>query len=344
MSADPMPEVREYPINISSNSGIKLRFIDSKDRKDAKIRIIIRGPSYNDNWRHAGDLAGIVFGNQYMDVDIGFTADATPEFLQNYTKNAGFSSRIAKIHQIFNGYGVLYSNNYSSPRLSYTMLHSDTKYSDLSRLYHEIKSEFENLSNNSITELELEQAKAKRINYYKTRLDHLEKFSHFIQDNYNNNGFSINTISTLWEEVNRVTLDETNAAAAKIFDPNNFMMVVIGNKDSCTTFLDQFQDIEYYEQFEELDHQPEPFYLTPYITISFLYILPIFLVIIGAVKGLIYIFRWLWHRINQLPPIVDRGGIMKSMFGKYVWYALGYLVVNGITQYLIVYFSGKGTG
>ena len=101
MSSDPMPEQREYPINISNNSGIKLRFIDSKDRKDAKIRIIIRGPSYNDNWRHAGDLAGIVFGNQYMDVDIGFTADATPEFLQNYTKNAGFSSRIAKIHQIF---------------------------------------------------------------------------------------------------------------------------------------------------------------------------------------------------------------------------------------------------
>ena len=94
---------------------------------------------------------------------------------------------------------MLYSNNYSSPRLSYTMLHSDTKYSDLSRLYHEIKSEFENLSNNSITELELEQAKAKRINYYKTRLDHPEKFSHFIQDNYNNNGFSINTISTLDE-------------------------------------------------------------------------------------------------------------------------------------------------
>ena len=127
------------------------------------------------------------------------------------------------------------------------------------------------------------------------------------------------------------------------FSPN-FMMVVIGNKDSCATFLDQFQDIEYYEQFEELDHQPEPLFLTPYITISFLYILPIFLVIIGAVKGLIYIFRWLWHRINKLPPIVNRDGIMKSMFGKYVWYALGYLVVNGITQYMIVYFNGKGTG
>ena len=68
-------------------------------------------------------------------------------------------------------------------------------------------------------------------------------------------------------------------------------MVVIGNKDSCATFLEQFQDIEYYEQFEELDHQPEPLFLTPYITISSLYILPVFLVIIGAVKGLIYILQ-----------------------------------------------------
>ena len=72
-----------------------------------------------------------------------------------------------------------------------------------------------------------------------------------------------------------MTLDETNAAAAKIFDPNNFIMVVIGNKDSCATFLEQFQDIEYYEQFEELDRQPERFFLRPYIIMSLTLILPI---------------------------------------------------------------------
>ena len=128
-------------------------------------------------------MAGIVFGSQYMEVDIGFTTNTTH-------KNTGFISRITKIHQKFNGYGELYSLNYSSPKLSYTMLNSDTEYSDLSRLYNEIKSEFKNLSNNSITELELQKAKAMRINYYKTRLDHPEKFSHFIQDNYNNNGYN----------------------------------------------------------------------------------------------------------------------------------------------------------
>ena len=37
-----------------------------------------------------------------------------------------------------------------------------------------------------------------------------------------------------------------------MFDPNNFMMVVIGNKDSCSTFLEQFENVEYYEQTEEL--------------------------------------------------------------------------------------------
>ena len=37
-----------------------------------------------------------------------------------------------------------------------------------------------------------------------------------------------------------------------MFDPNNFMMVVVGNKDSCAAFLEQFENYEYYEQTEEL--------------------------------------------------------------------------------------------
>ena len=37
-----------------------------------------------------------------------------------------------------------------------------------------------------------------------------------------------------------------------MFDPNNFMMVVLGNKDSSATFLEQFENYEYYKQTDEL--------------------------------------------------------------------------------------------
>ena len=54
----------------------------------------------------------------------------------------------------------------------------------------------------------------------------------------------------LAERINEVSLEEVNAAAKKMFDPNNFMMVVIANKDSSATFLEQFENYEYYEQWD----------------------------------------------------------------------------------------------
>ena len=90
------------------------------------------------------------------------------------------------------------------------------------------------------------------INYYNNKLHNPEKFSDFIQVYYNNNGYSLENISNKWEEINKVTLDEANDAAAKIYDPNNFMILVMGNRDSCATFLNQFDNVEYYENREEL--------------------------------------------------------------------------------------------
>ena len=59
-------------------------------------------------------------------------------------------------------------------------------------------------------------------------------------------------IETSFVEMNNVSLDDINNAASRIYDPNNFILLVMGNQDSCTTFLDRFEDVEYYEQTEEL--------------------------------------------------------------------------------------------
>ena len=66
----------------------------------------------------------------------------------------------------------------------------------------------------------------------------------YIQWAYNINGFSLEEIEA--------SFDEINNAASKIYDPNNFILLVMGNQDSCATFLEQFDDVEYYEQAEEL--------------------------------------------------------------------------------------------
>ena len=33
---------------------------------------------------------------------------------------------------------------------------------------------------------------------------------------------------------------------------NNFILLVMGKRDSCATFLEQFENVEYYEHTEEL--------------------------------------------------------------------------------------------
>ena len=55
------------------------------------------------------------------------------------------------------------------------------------------------------------------------------------------------------DDIQAVTLEEVNAAAKKVFDPENFIMVVNANKDSCSIFLNQFENIEYYETKDEIN-------------------------------------------------------------------------------------------
>jgi len=227
-SAEHISEKREYLISLTDKSGIKLRFINVEDNKDALISIMQRAPGMNDEWIHAGILAHSAFADR------------------------GFSSRLSNIHSKFNFYGYLISNLIRYPRLPYVEIRGEVQYKELSRLYYEIQAEFNNLSNNSITQIELDRLKTIRLNDYNNSLYDPERFSNFIQNNYNFNGYSLEKISNKWAQINSVTLEEINNAASKIFDADNLMMVVIGNKDSCATFLEQFENVEYYEQAEEL--------------------------------------------------------------------------------------------
>ena len=223
-----IPEKRNYSINLNDKTGIKLRFIHVENNKDALIDIVKWAPSTSDKQLYAGILARDIFG-----------AD-------------GFSSRLKNIHSKFEYYGELYSSLRKHPTIPYIQIRGNIQYEELSRLYNELKNEFKILSNNSITESELEYAKKTKLNYYNNRLHNPRQLSTFIQDNYNLNGYSLDEISNKWKYIQNVTLKEVNDVAAKMFDSNSFMMVVIGNKDSCSTFLEHFENVEYYEHTEEL--------------------------------------------------------------------------------------------
>ena len=126
------------------------------------------------------------------------------------------------------------------------------KYNNVQKFYDLIVSEFNNLSNNSINEVELESAKKIISNRLKYELNKPKDFTHFIQREYNVNGYSLEKIGRALNNLNDVGLDEVNSAAAKIYNPNNFILLVMGKRDSCSTFLEQFENVEYYEQTEEL--------------------------------------------------------------------------------------------
>jgi len=223
----PMPNRRVYNINITDESGIDVRFIPFEDKDKTIIRILKKTTELDQFWDPSVQMALYVFG------EIG-------------------NSRKHKIHQNLDKAGRIWISWSQSNRMPYVEIDAEMKYSYLEKFYSELISEFRNLTNNSISKEELELAKATRINDYQNKTYNPKELNGFIQHYYNRNGYSLEKISTMINDINAVTIEDVNAAAKKIFDPNNFVMAIAGNKDSCATFLDQFPNIEYYERAEEI--------------------------------------------------------------------------------------------
>ena len=223
----PMPNRRVYNINITDKSGIDVRFIPFEEEDKAQIRILKKTTELDQFWDPAVQMALYVFG---------------------YIGN----SRRHKIHQSLDKAGWIGVDWSQSNRMPFMGINAEMEYSYLEKIYFELISEFKKITNNSISKEELELAKATRINDYQNKTYNPKELNNFIQHYYNRNGYSLEKISNMITDINAVTIEEVNAAAIKVFDPNNFVMAIAGNKDSCATFLGQFPNIEYYEGAEEI--------------------------------------------------------------------------------------------
>ena len=216
-----LTDTRERPEDkINENSGIKMRFVNMKGLHDANIWIGLKPASIHDDWYFPSELAQTVFSS----VNLG---------------------RLATIQERLDGFEKL--------ELKWdNTIAVKIKYNDLSEYYDFIISEFGKMSQSSISEAELLAAKKIRSINSINKLNNPEDFTRYIQFGYNSNGFSLEKIEASYDEMNSVSLDEVNNAASRIYDPNNFILLLMGNRDSCATFLERFEDVEYYEQEEEV--------------------------------------------------------------------------------------------
>jgi len=63
-----------------------------------------------------------------------------------------------------------------------------------------------------------------------------------------NAGSSIDKIVNWTRNLQTVSLNDVNDAGKKYWDHENFYLIVYGNKDSTATFLNQFENVEYYQE------------------------------------------------------------------------------------------------
>jgi predicted Zn-dependent peptidase len=221
------PERAKYKINITDQINTKIRFINT-DFNDAEIRIILKSASNEDEWYLSSELAKTIF-------------------------HPGHSTgRLNAIHQKLNLYGEASQSTSTSARLPGTTISGKVKYGNIEKFYNLIVTEFNNLSSNSIDEAELKSAKKIISNRLKYELNEPRDLTHFIQREYNTNGYNLEKIRGTLKNLNDVSLDEVNRAAARIYNPDNFILLLMGKRDSCSTFLKQFENVEYYEHTEAL--------------------------------------------------------------------------------------------
>ena len=227
-SNHPLTERRIYDINITNNSVKKVRFINNETMTTAALNIYMKTTEVGEFWDPAVQMAlGVCY-------EIGH-------------------SRLEEIRKKMNYAGELYGGWEQSNRMPYTNISAFIEYSNLDKLYSELINEFNNLSNNTITKVELEKAKDWRINKNINQLYDPNTLNGHVLYYYSQNGYSLEKMEYMIDDIQAVTLEEVNAAAKKVFDPENFIMVVNANKDSCSTFLNQFENIEYYETKDEIN-------------------------------------------------------------------------------------------
>jgi len=206
------------------SNGIQVRFIDSPDLSKPYIRFA---------------MPAVSIKNQ--------------DFLAFYSAfhivGKGRNSRIYNsINSIIGDWEEHYWSGYAWERTyNYFMYQYKSSYTNIDKVYELIISEFKSIGQNNIITDELELVKKKEIGSTILEFESPRNWNRWVLNELNA-GSSIDKIVNWTRNLQTVSLKEVNDAGKKYWDHENFYLIVYGNKDSTETFLNQFENVEYYQE------------------------------------------------------------------------------------------------
>ena len=207
------------------SDGINVRFIDQPATKKPYIGIVMPGLS-------AGDV------------------DFSSFLLVNSILSRGWNGRLFHSNKLISENWDDFDNIIAWERTWNGLLYgSETSYSNIDNIFQAIKNEIKNIKQNNITKSELEAAKQYQIGKSIISFEQPSDWMAWVLGELSA-GHSLEDIKSWVNTLEAVTLDDVNMAANKYWDHENFYLIVFGDKDSTETFLNQFENVEYYERFD----------------------------------------------------------------------------------------------
>jgi zinc protease len=183
---------------------------------------------------------------QLLHPGITFESSNYPAFrIINYALGAGgFSSRLTKVVRAEKGLTYsIYSATQTQPFQSVHKIQTFTRNGEVSETISSIKEVLLNLNKNGFSLDEFNDAQSFYNGYIPSQLESPATMSNWILDGLHK-GLSIDASLNRYNELQLVTLDELTPLVTEYFNPNDFVLVVLGDKDVILDQLSTFGPIE----------------------------------------------------------------------------------------------------
>ena len=211
------------------SDGIQVRFVESPDLLKPSIRIVM--PAVDGH---------------------------NPDFYSFYsTFNILGRGRNSRIYNSINSISANWEENYNSGfawerTYNYMYYSYKSSYSQIDTVYKLLLNEFKEIKQNNITIDELERVNKKMIG--ETILNHQSpaKWNWSVLSDISCD-IPIEKIPLFTDNLKSLTIEDVNRIGEKYWDYEKFYLIVYGNKDSTEAFLNQFEQVEYYQD-KQLDY------------------------------------------------------------------------------------------
>jgi zinc protease len=195
--------------------GLRFRYVENPELEQATVRIKQVGIPFNSQDFWALRLANYIFGG------------------------GAFSSRLMDVVRGEGGktYGINSWCEYNKTDGAIN-IQTSTRSSELLNTYRLIIQELDRITNHTITEDELKKAKSYYAGNIPLSLESPSSIANKILF-YEYQGLRIEDLENQLIRMDNTTLEEVNTAASQYFDPDNYVLVVVGKSEAIRDSLGQ---------------------------------------------------------------------------------------------------------